>query len=392
MTPAARLSAAVSILDDWIGGLAIEQALARWARSARYAGSKDRAAVRDLVFDALRRKESAARMGGGADGRRLVLGLVRLRGEDPKAVFTGEGYGPAPLTGEETRCVEARQDVPDPRVDVPGWLRDPIASRAPDADGRKALFAALQARAPVWLRVARRRCSVVEAQARLSADGIETQQHPSCDTALEVVSGGRRLRNAVAYRDGLVELQDLSAQRAVGSVPWPAGGRILDFCAGGGGKALAIADRTDAAVHAHDISARRMSDLSARAERAGVRIAELAPGRAGERAPYDAVLCDVPCSGSGTWRRNPEAKWRLTPARLEELAALQAGILDEAAELVCAAGALVYMTCSLLPCENEEQVAAFLDRSPGWRLEDTRLDTPLTASDGFFTAVFRRSD
>jgi 16S rRNA (cytosine967-C5)-methyltransferase len=135
-----------------------------------------------------------------------------------------------------------------------------------------------------------------------------------------------------------------------------------------------------------------MSDLSARAERAGVGIAELAPGRAGERAPYDAVLCDVPCSGSGTWRRDPEAKWRLTPARLDELAALQAGILDEAAELVRAAGALVYMTCSLLPCENEEQVAAFLDRSPGWRLEGTRLDTPLTASDGFFTAVFRRSD
>jgi 16S rRNA (cytosine967-C5)-methyltransferase len=390
MTPSARLSAAIAVLDDWLSGLAAEQALARWARGARYAGSGDRAAVRDLVYEALRRKAGAARMGCGDDGRALVLGLVRLRGDDPGTLFTGEGPAPAPLTAAELALAREATDPPDPSLDVPAWLREAVAARAPDAQARAALFAALGTRAPVWLRVATRRGGRDAARAALAEDGIGARPDPRCDTALEVVSGARRLRGASAYRDGRVELQDLSAQLAVAEVAWPAQGRILDFCAGGGGKALAVADRSGAEVFAHDISERRMSDLSRRARRAGVRIAELAPARAGERAPYDAVLCDVPCSGSGTWRRDPEAKWRLTPGRLDALVETQRTILDEAAALVGEGGLLVYMTCSLIARENEDQVAALLDRAPGWRAEGARIDTPLTASDGFYTAILRR--
>ncbi|MFW5642370.1 MAG: RsmB/NOP family class I SAM-dependent RNA methyltransferase, partial [Roseicyclus sp.] len=138
-----------------------------------------------------------------------------------------------------------------------------------------------------------------------------------------------------------------------------------------------------------DAVAARMSDLAPRAARAGVAIEVLPPGQAGRHAPHAAVLCDVPCSGSGTWRRDPEAKWRLTPGRLREFRVTQAAILDAAAPLVAPGGLLVYMTCSLLAAENEAQVEGLLARRPGWCLEATRIDTPLTASDGFFTAILR---
>ncbi|MCU4655210.1 RsmB/NOP family class I SAM-dependent RNA methyltransferase [Roseibacterium sp. SDUM158016] len=389
MTPGARLSAAIGVLDDWREGLAVEQALTRWARGARYAGSGDRAAVRDLVYAVLRRRASASRLGGGEEARALVLGLLRLEGTDPDTLFTGEGHAPAPLSEAERASAVAGPS--DPVVDVPGWLREPIGARAADAGGRAALFEAMTARAPVWLRVALRRGGRDDAQASLAAEGIETRADARCATALEVTAGARRVRASAAYRDGLVELQDLSAQRAVAGVPWPRTGRILDLCAGGGGKSLAIADGSDARVFAHDANPARMADLPVRAARAGVRIDRIGPDEVACAAPFEAVLCDVPCSGSGTWRRDPEAKWRLTPDRLQTLLAAQAGILDAAAPRIAEDGRLVYMTCSLLPQENEEQVSAFLDRHPDWTLDMTRLDTPLTASDGFFTAVFVRS-
>jgi 16S rRNA (cytosine967-C5)-methyltransferase len=388
MTPGARVSAAIAVLDAWRGGQPAEQALTRWARGARYAGSKDRAAVRDHVYDVLRRLRTCVALGGGEDGRAMLLGLLRLSGQAPDMLFTGEGHAPAPLTEAERRGPGG--PTPEPQEDVPDWLRPGIAERAGTDAERAALFAAICARAPVWLRVARRRGTVAAAREALAQDGIATVPDETCGTALRITEGARRLRNAAAYADGRVELQDLSAQRAVASVDWPSGGRILDYCAGGGGKALAIADRTDAEVFAHDAEPRRMADLPVRAARAGVTIRTVAAPDITRLAPFDAVLCDVPCSGSGTWRRDPEAKWRLTPERLRDLEGRQAAILDAAAPLVGPGGRLVYMTCSLLRAENEAQIAAFLDRSSGWEATQSRLDTPLTASDGFFTAKLRR--
>jgi 16S rRNA (cytosine967-C5)-methyltransferase len=387
MTPGARVAAAISVLDAWREGMAVEQALTRWARGARYAGSKDRAAVRDHVYDALRRLRSAEALGGGTDGRALMLGLVRLSGLDPAALFTGEGHAPAALSEAERAMVAVSVGTPDPEADIPDWLRAPLAERAANPE---ALFTFFCARAPVWLRVNRRRGTVEAARDELARDGVETVSSEVTPGALRVTEGARRLRAARAYAEGRVELQDLSAQRAVGFVDWPRSGRILDYCAGGGGKALAIADRTDAALCAHDALPRRMADLPARAERAGVTIALLDTADLADHAPFDAVLCDVPCSGTGTWRRDPEAKWRLTPERLEQLRRLQAEILDAASPLVAPGGRLVYMTCSLLRAENEDQVGASMARAPGWSMIGTQLDTPLTASDGFFTAVLSR--
>ena len=164
--------------------------------------------------------------------------------------------------------------------------------------------------------------------------------------------------------------------------------RVLDYCAGGGGKALALAARQpDMQVAAHDVTPARMADLPARAGRAGLSIAL----QARPRGPYDLVVADVPCSGSGTWRRTPDAKWRLTRARLDELVAVQGRILEQAAVLVAPGGSLAYMTCSLLEAENGAQIDGFLAANPGFREGDRQTWTPLDGGDGFFMARLVRS-
>jgi 16S rRNA (cytosine967-C5)-methyltransferase len=383
MTPAARVSAAIEVLDRWCDGTPAEKALTSWARGARYAGSKDRAAVRDHVYDVLRRK-GACEAHGGADGRGLMIGLLRLKGQDPGALFTGEAHAPSPLT--ELEQVDPVVFAPDPWLDVPSWMRAALRDSLGDSAGR--VVDAMQGRAPLYLRVNLRKASVNQVQERLSSHGIETER---CDLeyALKVTEGERRLRQSAPYLDGLVEIQDLSVQMACAAIDWPHSGRVLDYCAGGGGKALAIAAVSDAQVFVHDAFPARMTDIPARAARAGVALTTAARPEA--HAPYDLVLCDVPCSGSGTWRRDPEAKWRLTPDRLAELGHVQRRIVEEAQRLARPGGRLVYMTCSLLEVENETVVDTALS-VPGWQLLQTRRYLPPEASDGFFLAELRREE
>lgn len=390
MTPAARLAAAIAILDQLRDGTPAERALTNWGRASRFAGSGDRAAVRDHVFDVLRCRGSFAALGGGESGRALVLGLARAQGLDVAALFTGEGHAPAPLSDEE--AARLAQPLPDEGVladlDWPDWLRPQL--RADLGADYAAVSARMRARAPVFLRVNLARGDRAAAQTALAAEGIATRPHPLAETALEVVEGARRIQASAAYREGLVELQDAASQAAIARVPVTAGMRVLDYCAGGGGKALALAARAPAArIEAHDVDPGRMRDIPARAARAGARIATVAPGKLGRE--YDLVLVDAPCSGSGTWRRTPEAKWRLTPGRLEELCALQGQILREAAARVAPGGRLLYMTCSLLSVENTAQAETFA-RETGWRMAEGRRFTPLDGGDGFFAALFQRGD
>lgn len=380
MQNAARYAAAIEVLDVWIDATPVERALTRWARGARYAGSKDRAALRDIVYGVLRRRASCAAMGGAETGRALILGWLRLNALDPDDVFTGVGHAPQPLTDAEQT---AGTPPTGPHPDVPDWMLaqfDP----APLSDGS---LDQLLERAPLWLRVNHRKTTPEQALAALAEDGISAVPHPDLPGALRVAEGERRLRNGRAYLGGLVEIQDLSPHWAVARLTLPQAGAMLDFCAGGGGKALALADRSAARVFAHDALPQRMADLPARAARAGVEIEPLAPEALTGAGPFDLIVTDVPCSGSGTWRRDPEAKWRLTPEGLADLTQTQAEILDQAAALVAQGGQLVYMTCSLFRAENDAQIDAFLARHAGWRCTMRHLDTPITASDGFFSAV-----
>lgn len=372
MTPGARIAAAIDVLDRWQDGVPVEKALTTWARGARYAGSGDRAAIRDHVYDTLRRLESCAGLGGGRDGRALMIGLCRLQGTDPAEVFTG-GYAPDPLSAEEA---DPPGFVPDIWTDVPTWLHVPL--REALGDRAETVLQDMRARAPLYLRLNTQDKVSVE---DLLAEASITTERTSLDGALRVLDGGRRLRQSEPYLSGQVEIQDLSPQMAVAMIDWPDDGRILDYCAGGGGKALAIAARSDAAVHVHDANPARMRDIAPRAERGNVALQPF-----DSALEYDVVLTDVPCSGSGTWRRDPEAKWQLSPDRLEALVATQAQIMDEAAALVRPGGRLVYMTCSLLRCENDDQVTAFLQRHPGWTRTGAAHLLPPEASDGFFVS------
>lgn len=382
MTPGARIAAAITVLDAILSGQAAEQALLRWSRASRYAGSGDRAALRDLVFGALRRRDSLAAMGGAMTGRGLMIGHLRAAGIDPATVFTGKGHAPAPLTGAEA-AVLPPEPLPD---DLPDWLR-PVWGASLGADAG-AVAAAMTDRAPVWLRVNPRRATPEAAARALADEGIVTEPAPDLPGALRVTANERAVARSQAYRDGLIELQDLSPQRACAALALDDGMRLLDYCAGGGGKALALASRQPGMhVEAHDADPRRMTDIPARAARAGLRITVTqAP-----RRDFDLVVADVPCSGSGTWRRTPDAKWRLTPQALGDLQALQARILNQAAGLVGPGGRLAYMTCSLLDGENGDQVKAFLARNDGFRRLDQRRWTPLDGGDGFFLAVLARN-
>ncbi|TNE43997.1 MAG: RsmB/NOP family class I SAM-dependent RNA methyltransferase [Sphingomonadales bacterium] len=393
MTPAARLQAAIELLDEIIhaareGGAAADTMIARYFKTRRYAGSKDRRAVRDLVYRAIRRSAECP-----ASGRVAMVGLA---GDDPLLVdlFDGSPHGPAPLEpGEEASSASA----------VPSWL----LSHLPDfLDEREQ--AALLDRAPLDLRVNRLKASPEQALAAFP----EAERLEIFPDALRLPEGSP-VEQSDAWQQGLVEIQDIGSQliaRTCGAGP---GMTVIDLCAGAGGKTLALAAAmgSEGRLIAADVNRDRIARLPARAERAGASFVEtlLLDGSREERAlaaldgQADIVLVDAPCSGTGTWRRNPEARWRLTPVRLERLRQEQARILDFAAPLVKPGGRLVYAVCSLTEEEGAMQVAAFLHRHEGWRSEDSnlpagrihgdgRLLTPAhDGTDGFFIAALRRS-
>jgi 16S rRNA (cytosine967-C5)-methyltransferase len=311
-----------------------------------------------------------------------MLGVLRARGIAPETVFTGEGHAPLPLSDEEaaTAATTEAKDL----WNLPHWLIPEFERSL--AEGAKSAALALQDRAPVTLRVNLAKISRAEAAAMLRAEGMTAVENPLAAGALSLSGGERRLRASSAYIGGYVELQDAASQAVIEALP--EANKCLDYCAGGGGKALAMAAQPGRYVFAHDIDPNRMKDLEARAARAGVKIPQLTAARVAQEAPFDLVLCDVPCSGSGSWRRAPEAKWAFTPARLEALRAMQDSILEQSARLLDRPGVLVYATCSVLKVENEDRVEAFLARNPKWRCTFQRRFDITKNGDGFFTAHF----
>lgn len=393
MTPAARTQAAIDLLDRIIAaardqGAAADTLIARWFAERRYAGSKDRRAVRELIYDAIRRCGERPE-----SGRAAMLALVAERPE-LAATFDGSPYGPAAIEAGEPVATAGH---------APGWLIKKL--RASDIGIEEQ--AALLDRAPLDIRVNRLRATREEIAAALpgaeplgfAPDGLRLP----ADTRVDQLS---------TYAEGRFEVQDAGSQvvtLAAGAEP---GQQVVDLCAGGGGKTLALAAlmANQGSILACDIDRGRLQRLPERAVRAGVTIAEtrlLNPNREAEQlgdqvAGNDIVLIDAPCSGTGTWRRNPEARWRLTRERLDKLVATQRHIMGLAAELVRPGGALVYIVCSVLDDEGANQVQAFLNAYPGWTVETlapgagrprgagVRL-TPLgDSTDGFFVAKMIR--
>jgi 16S rRNA (cytosine967-C5)-methyltransferase len=397
MTPGARVQAAIQIIDRWASvDEALDRVLTSWGRANRYAGSGDRRAIADLVYDTVRRLRSAAWVTGVASsptGRDLMLGSLTLDGLDHEALaqlYTGARHAPTPLTGVETARLGRPLDAaPRPvRLDYPDWL-SPHLAPIPDA-----ALELTRRRAPLFLRVNLLRGARAAAIAALAVDRIVAEPGPLSPTCLEVISGAQIVARASAYRDGLVEIQDAASQAAADYARAILGDTVLDYCAGAGGKTLALAAAMEGQgrLHAHDIAPRRLAQLDERAKRAGVEVTLHQPGRTGALAGRcDLVLVDAPCSGSGAWRRNPDAKWRLTAGRLAAYARTQDTILAEAAAAVRPGGRLVYVTCSMLGVENADRVASFLATHVNFRAGRAPLVLrPLDGGDGFFACDFHR--
>lgn len=393
MTPAARTQAAIELLDRIIvaardGGAAADTLIARWFADRRYAGSKDRRAIRELVYDAIRLLGERP-----TGGRAAMLALAAAR-PGLADTFDGSPYGPAAIAPEEP--------VAKPGL-APGWLIKAFRASDLGKDEQEALLE----RAPLDVRVN-----------RLKADPAVVAAEISGAVPLPCLPDGLRLPSDVpvdqlrSFAQGQIEVQDAGSQLVTRAADARPGQHVVDLCAGGGGKTLALAAAmaNNGAILACDIDRARLSRLAPRAERAGVSIVEtrlLDPGReasqlADQAGRADVVLVDAPCSGTGTWRRNPEARWRLTHDRLARLVATQSALLDLAAPLVRPGGTLVHIVCSLLDVEGAGQVAAFLARNPGWRAQDLDLGagrprgagvrlTPLAdRTDGFFVAKMVR--
>ena len=384
MTPAARVQAAIEVIDDFLTGRSGEMALTAWARRSRYAGSGDRAAVRDHVYDALRHLRSYAACGGGMSGRPIMIAALRKQGVDPQGIFTGDRFAPETLSAKEQEPNEFTSEAE--QFDMPDWLW-PIWCQDL-ADHAEQVADNLRQRAPVFLRVNIARTTREAALQKLNDEGINTEVHPFVPTALKVIDGARKVAQSDSYKQGLVELQDASSQASVCALTSQIKGPVLDYCAGGGGKALALAAWLGKKVHAHDALASRMKDLPVRARRAQADIVLKTTDQV-QQTKYGLVFCDVPCSGSGAWRRDPSGKWRLDAGQLDNVLKRQFDILSNAADLVAPDGVLLYATCSVLERENGQQIDLFLKQNSHWSLANSQQFLPDSNGDGFYFAILQ---
>jgi 16S rRNA (cytosine967-C5)-methyltransferase len=385
MNPAARTQAAIELLDEIIAsarddGPPADAIVQRYFKARRYAGSKDRRAVRELVYRAIRR------CGERPDsGRAAMLGLAE---DDAEIAFDALGHGAAPRSTDEVAQAASH---------LPSWIKDELSSLVGPEE-----WPSLLDRAPLDVRV---NVARADRDAMAATLGGEPTRLSPWGVRLPADT---RVDDRAEYEAGLIEVQDEGSQLIALACAPADGLDVLDLCAGAGGKALAIAAAAPGArIIAADTNRQRLAHLSPRAHRAGATIAVrlLDAGKEGAmladlEGQADVVLVDAPCSGSGTWRRSPEGRWRLNPDRLDRVVALQRRLLEIAAPLVKPGGILVYAVCSILAREGAGQAADFLGRHSDWTAHDAgfdggrsdgpgRLLTPAhDATDGFFVARF----
>ncbi len=396
MQPGARLQAAIEVLGEISSrGRAASVALADWGRAHRFAGSADRAWIGNLVFDSLRRERSLSYLMDSEGPRSIALAALRhswdMAPAEIAALCSGERFCPEPLThAEEKGLANADLSGAPPWVqgDYPEWLQESFAA----AFGEEAVHEGqgLTQRAPTDLRVNTLKATRQKVLKALERHGAAETPYSPLGVRLPPREGGARSPNVEAelgHGRGWFEVQDEGSQ--IAALLAGAGPRmqVADICAGAGGKTLAMAAQMQntGQIYAYDADPIRFRPIFERLKRAGARnVQTLPPGDADTLAGFegrmDLVLIDAPCSGTGVWRRRPDAKWRLTPVQLLERQAQQRALLDIAAPLVKPGGTLAYVTCSLLPQENDQQIEAFLETEAGFTALDVTARAASTLS------------
>lgn len=431
MTPAARVSAAFEVIADILARRRpAADALKDWGLSHRFAGSKDRSAIATLVFDVLRRRASSAYIMNSDEPRALTLGMLHVMrelGVDAiENICTGEGHAPSPLIAQERSALMSNTLAHAPewvQADVPEWTAPLL--RAVYGEDMIAQGQALAMRAPVDVRVNRLKSNRDKMRASLShLNPIDTPLSPD-GLRLPLSADGRApaLNAEPAYVKGQIEIQDEGSQLVARLCDARAGQQVLDLCAGGGGKSLFFAAAMDnrGQIYATDHDGRRLMPIIPRLERAGARNVQVRAPKGSQdilsdlNGRCDLVVVDAPCTGSGTWRRNPDSKWRMRETALEQRCKEQADILIQAARYVKKGGALAYITCSLFRDENEDQIAQFLNTHASFLPRDAehnarmvgldhcaafashygaglRFSPKTSGTDGFYMALLTRQD
>jgi 16S rRNA (cytosine967-C5)-methyltransferase len=431
MTPAARLSAAIELIDTIEAQrVPAAKALKEWGTAHRFAGSGDRAAISGLVWDVLRRRASSAWVMDDDSARACVLGMLKLeRGLDVDAIAAlcdGGRFAPEPLSEREREALIGRSTKDAPAHiagDYPEWLDSHLAQVF--GDERVAEAAAMASRAPLDLRVNSLKAKREKALASLAHLGAHATPWSPIGLRIELGADARNpgIHSEEDFIKGAIEVQDEGSQLAALLSAAKPGEQVIDLCAGAGGKTLALAAMMQGKgrLIATDHDKRQLAPIYERLSRAGVHNADIrAPKGEGDtladiKASADLVLIDAPCTGTGTWRRNPDAKWRMRPGALEVRLKDQMTVLDRAAALVKPGGRIAYITCSVLPQENGEQIREFIARHAEFavvppsqtvtvlwdKAEDfaaATLQSPegllmtprRTGTDGFFVSVLKR--
>ncbi|MGA9004815.1 MAG: RsmB/NOP family class I SAM-dependent RNA methyltransferase [Pseudolabrys sp.] len=433
MTPAARLAAAIEVfaaIDNERRPAA--DTLKAWGLTHRFAGSGDRAAIAGLVYDALRRRASSAFVMGADAPRAILLGMLKrerdLDAETIARLCDGSQYAPEVLSSDERKRLDAADMTGAPpyvRGDYPEWL-EPYFARV-FGDDRVEEGAALSSRAPLDLRVNTLKAEQDAVAAMLSDLRPEPTRWSPWGLRIRLAADAKSpaIHAEPAFLKGLVEVQDEGSQLAAllsGAKP---GEQVVDLCAGAGGKTLVMAMmmKNKGQIFATDDDKRRLAPIHDRVKRSGARNVQVRTPKSvgGEiddlAGRMDLVLIDAPCTGTGAWRRNPDAKWRIRPGALQQREKEQVEVLDRAVPLLKASGRIVYITCSVLEQENNTQVGDFLARHAEFSVQPPAdviqslgerafmfgkaarlsgegiLMTPRTTdTDGFFVSILRRRE
>ena len=396
-----RANAAIFILDEFLAGQNLNAILSKWTKANRYAGSSDRESIRDIVFDILRVKKTFTfilnKEKQVINGRALVFLYSVYYSLPLNDIFTGQKYGPDKLNNYEKEFSEIARENNERGFEVIDNIPDFLLTEFQRSLGSKFnnVMRLLEKRAPVSIRVNALKSDVSSILEVLSSEGIEGKIAKKVRYGIEIIGNPRRLTQLQAFKDGYFEVQDLHSQKTIEGLPIKEDTKILDYCAGAGGKILNIASllKGNGRFFVHDLDKKKLIEADLRAKRAGIKLKRLnAENMEQHHNSFDYILADVPCSGSGTWRRNPQQKWRITSDSLEEILNRQITILNEVKDLIKKNGLLFYITCSLLKIENEEVVDDFLIQNKNFSLSNKENITIDTQGDGFFCAVLQKKN